>query len=238
MKHLVSLSGGKDSTAMLIRMLELGYQVDDIVFVDVRFNSKRGGELPEMYEYLDKIENYIGRKITRIRSEWTFEDHFFRVYQHGKRKGNIYGFPFVLGAWCNDRLKLKPIEDYKKQYGKDYTFYVGIAADEPKRLAKMTENERSLLAEWGWTEQDCLDYLESKGLANPLYKKFKRTGCWFCPKQRLDSLRIIRKDYPDLWAELLRLDKYSPVSFKPKYTVQQLDEKFEREEQKDVNEVV
>lgn len=43
MKHLVSLSGGKDSTAMLIRMLELGYQVDDIVFVDVRFNSKRGG---------------------------------------------------------------------------------------------------------------------------------------------------------------------------------------------------
>ena len=43
MKYLVSLSGGKDSTAMLIRMLELGYQVDDIVFVDVRFNSKRGG---------------------------------------------------------------------------------------------------------------------------------------------------------------------------------------------------
>lgn len=48
----------------------------------------------------------------------------------------------------------------------------------------------------------------------------------------------IEKDYPDLWAELLRLDKYSPVSFKPKYTVQQLDEKFEREEQKNVNEVV
>ena len=47
MKHLVSLSGGKDSTAMLIRMLELGYQVDDIVFVDVRFNSKWGGDFPK-----------------------------------------------------------------------------------------------------------------------------------------------------------------------------------------------
>lgn len=194
-----------------------------------------------MYAYIDKIEKHIGRKIKRISSqEWTYESHFYRKKKGGKYPGQIYGFPFaILGnGWCNDRLKLKPFADYKRNIEGEYTIYLGIAADEPKRLARMGVNERSLLAEWGWTEQDCLDYLESKGLANPLYEKFKRTGCWFCPKQRLDSLRIIRKDYPDLWAELLRLDKYSPVSFKPKYTVQQLDEKFEREEQKNVNEVV
>ena len=238
MKNIFSFSGGKDSTAMLIRALEIGFPIDEIVFIDVRFSDTLGGELPEMYEYIDKIEKYINRPIKRIRSEYVFNEYFFNTYKRGKREGTIYGFPHTLGGWCNSRLKEKPIIEYKKNIKENYTMFIGIAADEPKRLARMTENERSLLAEWGWTEQDCLDYLESKGLANPLYKKFKRTGCWFCPKQRLDSLRIIRKDYPDLWAELLRLDKYSPVSFKPKYTVQQLDEKFEREEQKDVNEVV
>ena len=107
--------------------------------------------------------------------------------------------------------------------------YLGIAADEPKRLARMGENERSLLAEWGWTEQDCLDYLKEKGLENPLYKKFSRTGCWFCPKQNLKSLKIIKNDYPGLWEQLLKLDKDSPVKFKPKYTVVDLDKKFKED---------
>lgn len=232
MKHIVSWSGGKDSTAMLIRMLELDYPIDEIVFIDVRFNENRGGELPEMYAYIDKIEKHIGRKIKRISNqEWTYKSHFYRKKKRGKYPGQIYGFPFaVLGnGWCNDRLKLKPFADYKRSIEGEYTIYLGIAADEPKRLARMGENERSLLAEWGWTEQDCLDYLKEKGLENPLYEKFSRTGCWFCPKQNLKSLKIIRNDYPDLWEQLLKLDKDSPVKFKPKYTVIDLDEKFKED---------
>lgn len=192
----------------------------------------RGGELPEMYAYIDKIEKHIGRKIKRISSqEWTYESHFYRKKKRGKYPGQIYGFPFaVLGnGWCNDRLKLKPFADYKRSIEGEYTIYLGIAADEPKRLARMGANERSLLAEWGWTEQDCLNYLKEKGLENPLYKKFSRTGCWFCPKQNLKSLKIIRNDYPDLWEQLLKLDKDSPVKFKPKYTVIDLDEKFKED---------
>ena len=189
--NVLSWSGGKDSTAMLIRALELGYQIDDIIFIDVRFNKDIGGELPEMYSYIDKVEKYIGRKATRLTSEWTFESHFYRQKKKGKFKGQIYGFPLITVAngWCNDRLKLKPIRDYKRQIG-EHTMFIGIAADEPKRLAKMNENERSLLSEWGWTEQDCLDYLKEKGLENPLYCKFKRTGCWFCPKQNKRSLKV------------------------------------------------
>lgn len=232
--NIVSFSGGKDSTAMLIRALELGYKIDEIIFIDVRFNDEIGGELPEMYDYIDKIEKYINRPITRIKSEWTFESHFFRKKKKGKYMGQIYGFPFIAigNGWCNDRLKLNPIRNYKrklKKEKKDYTMFLGIASDEPKRLAKLGKNERSLLAEWGWTEQDCLDYLKDKGMENPLYKKFKRTGCWFCPKQNQKSLKIIYDDYPELWNKLLELEPYSPVNFKPNKTVKELTDKFKDE---------
>ena len=225
-KHIVSWSGGKDSTAMLLRMIELDYKIDEIIFVDIRFNNEIGGELPEMYEYIDRVEKYINRPITRIKSEYTFKDYFYKEYEKGKRKGSIYGFPHTLGGWCNSRLKIKPINKYKREVG-DCLMYVGIATDEPKRLARMQKNEISPLAEWGWTEQDCLQYLKEKGLENPLYRKFKRTGCWFCPKQNKKSLEIVYRDYPKLWQMLLDMEKDSPVMFKPNTTLEQLTEEFE-----------
>ena len=56
MKHIVSLSGGKDSTAMLIKMIEMGMVIDDIVFINVMATPTMGAEFPEMYDYLDKLE--------------------------------------------------------------------------------------------------------------------------------------------------------------------------------------
>lgn len=229
--NVLSWSGGKDSTAMLIRALELGYQIDDIIFIDVCFNKNIGGELPEMYDYINKVEKYTGRKVTRLTSEWTFESHFYRQKKKGKFEGQIYGFPLITIAngWCNDRLKLKPIRDYKRKIG-EHTMFIGIAADEPKRLTKMKDNERSLLQEWGWTEKDCLDYLKEKGLENPLYRKFKRTGCWFCPKQNKKSLKIIYKDYPELWNKLLQLEKDSPIQFQPNNSIADLNNRFKEED--------
>ena len=64
-KHIVSFSGGKDSTAMLLMMLEKGLQIDDIVFTDT------GVEFPEMYEHIEKVEQYINRKVTRLKAEMT-----------------------------------------------------------------------------------------------------------------------------------------------------------------------
>ena len=80
------------------------------------------------------------------------------------------------------------------------------------------------------TEQDCVEFLKKRDMLNPLYQKFKRLGCWFCVKQSLDSLRILRKDYPDYWAMLLAWDKESPRTFKPKCTVAQLEQRFAMED--------
>ena len=61
-KHIVNFSGGKDSTAMLLRMLEENMQVDEIIFCNVKATQQIGGELPEMYDYVNKINNYIKQK--------------------------------------------------------------------------------------------------------------------------------------------------------------------------------
>lgn len=230
MKNIFSFSGGKDSTAMLIRALELGLKVDEIIFIDIRYSDEIGGELPEMYDYINKIETYINRPIKRIKSQYTFLDYFYKEYERGKREGTIYGFPHTLGGWCNSRLKIKPITEYKKGIKEEYTMFIGIAADEQNRLKRLKNNERSLLQDWGWTEKDCLDYLKEKGLENPLYRKFKRTGCWLCPKQNKKSLKIIYKDYPELWEKLLQLEKDSPVQFQPSNSIADLNNRFKEED--------
>ena len=80
--HVVSFSGGKDSTCMLLMMLGKGMQVDEILFCDT------GMEFPEMYEHLDKVEQYIGRKITRLKADKSFE---YWMFEHNKTRGKNKG---------------------------------------------------------------------------------------------------------------------------------------------------
>lgn len=233
MKHIVSYSGGKDSTAMLLKMIENNMPIDEILYCEVMATPTLGAEYPEMYEYLDRVDEYlmrsIGKKITRIKTNISFEEQFYTKKQKGKYKGKIYGFPWNLGAWCNSNLKLKSIKKYLKKQG-EYISYIGIAYDEPKRYERLEENEKAPLYEWKMTEADCLQYIKEKGLYNPLYDKLKRVGCWFCVKQSLDSLRVLRRDYPELWNILLKWQLDSEVIFRTDYSVQELEEKFKKEE--------
>lgn len=228
MKHIVSFSGGKDSSAMLIRMIEEGMRIDDIVFINVMATPEIGAEFPEMYEYIEKMEKYIHRKITVVPSVMSFDEGFHRKYQSGKRAGSIYGFPLTIGAWCNDRLKLRAIRQHYKSYG-PHIRYIGLAADETERIARLESFCRAPLAEWGMTESDCMEFLRERDMVNPLYQKFRRLGCWFCVKQNLDSLRVLRRDYPEYWKMLLDWDKESPRTFRPNCTVRDLEERFSKE---------
>lgn len=232
-KHIVSFSGGKDSMAMLLKMIENNMQIDEIVYCNIMATPTIGAEYPEMYEYLDKVDKYliktIGKKITRLESPISFEKQFYTVKQRGKYEGKIYGFPWNLGAWCNSKLKVQTLDQYLKKQG-EYISYIGIAYDEPKRFGRLAINERAPLYDWQMTEKDCLQYTKEKGLYNPLYDKFKRLGCWFCVKQGLDSLRILRHDYPEYWKMMLDWQKDSEVKFKPNYTIQQLEERFMQED--------
>ena len=194
MKHIVSFSGGKDSTAMLLMMLEKGMQVDQIIFADTTL------EFPEMYEYIDKIENYIGREIIRTKPKKSFDEWCYGKIVRGKRKGEIRGLPPVLyPCYWTRESKVNPMF----QYTKGNCVYFGIASDEYKRANPKPDITAVYpLVEWGVTEMECLDYLRNLDLANPLYLHVKRTGCWLCPKQNKRSLKHLYTFYPELWEKL------------------------------------
>ena len=110
--------------------------------------------------------------------------------------------------------------------------YIGIAADEPSRFHTLSETKRSPLVEYDWTESMCREWCKANDLLSPLYTTALRGGCWFCHNQGINQLRKLRKNYPELWALLLKWDKDSPVSFKGDgHTVHDFEKRFQMEEQ-------
>lgn len=111
--------------------------------------------------------------------------------------------------------------------------YLGIAADEPERIARHTKPGFKLpLVEMGWDEAYCRKLCEEHGLLSPIYTTATRGGCWFCHNQGVDQLRLLRKDYPDLWSLLLKWDTDSPTTFKADgHTVHDYDLRFRLEDE-------
>lgn len=243
--HVVSFSGGKDSTAMLLRMIEEGYPVDIILYCDT------GLEFPEMEDHIRKVEEYIGRKITRIKSEKDFmywaTEHKRRVRTDnipGIKPGQIikgYAYPAPVIRWCTKELKVNVVNRYLASLKKEYEIiqYIGIAADEPSR-------ERDLnypLIEWGMTEADCLKYCYDRGFNwGGLYDIWGRVSCWCCPLQSLEDLRKLKKYRPKLWERLKEMDriigeKCSPeihdkkVNFKYTTSLTDIERRFEVEDE-------
>ena len=137
-KHIVSFSGGKDSTAMLLKMIEDKMQIDEILFCDA------GCEFPDMLKHIDKVEKYIKRKITRI-----YPDHDFEYYlsKYKKKSGKFQhidglGWPGHTFRWCTGNLKTKIIDKYLKNKG-EYCSYLGIAFDEREIRKKASQANKS-----------------------------------------------------------------------------------------------
>ena len=228
MRHIVSFSGGKDSTAMLLKMIEENMQIDEIIFCDT------GVEFPAMYEHIRKVEKYIERTITILKSKYTFEYLMFEYEKtKGKNKGSKgYSWPDFRNRWCTRILKKQVVSQYLSKY-KEVTEYHGIALDEKERADKNNDGRmiKYPLIDWEMTEKDCLEYCYSKGFDwNGLYEKFDRVSCYLCPLQRLGELKVIYKDYPDLWQKMKELDfrsiKQFGRTFRSDYSIQELEERF------------
>ncbi|MEY8622029.1 phosphoadenosine phosphosulfate reductase family protein [Paraclostridium bifermentans] len=229
--YIASFSGGKDSIAMVLRLIEENKPLDRVAFIDTELEFGEQNNIIKICERKFK-ELKPGLEFDYIRPVKTFEEYFYTVKKKGKFKGQIYGWPFTAGfnSWCNDRLKQRPFRKYQKQFD-NVIIYLGIAADEPKRLKRLEGNRRAPLAEWGMTEKDCLKYIKEKGFWNPMYWKFERLGCYLCPKQNNKSLKVLRRRYPYLWEKMLRMDKDSPIPFRADgTTLQELEHRFKYEE--------
>ena len=167
----------------------------------------------------------------RERERETYEKCFYRRFQRGKKSGEIYGFPMQRGPWCNDRLKMAAL-DKVKNIGTGVIQYVGIASDEPERIARHTKPGILLpLVELGWDEAYCRKWCVEKDLLSPIYTTSARGGCWFCHNQGVEQLRLLRKNYPNLWDLLMKWDADSPVTFHADgRTVQDFEKRFKNED--------
>ena len=235
--RVLSLSYGKDSMACLGALEELQWPLDRIVTADVWATDTIPADLPPMVEFKDYADKVILERyeieVEHYKPTRTYEDRFYtvRTEKAKKRPGLIYGWPFpVTGAWCNSDLKMNAINKCRRSY-KGGIEYLGIAADEPNRFHNLTDTKLSPLVEIGWTESDCRAWCEREGLLSPIYTQATRGGCWFCHNQGVGQLRLLRKQYPDLWALLLRWDSDSPVTFHADgHTVHDFDERFQAED--------
>ena len=228
MKHIVSFSGGKDSTAMLLRMLEEKMPIDFILYCDT------GKDFPDMIEHIEKVKQYIKQKydkdITVLKSDKSFDYYMFEYEKtKGKNKGKKgYGWATMRCRWCTTLLKNKIINDFLKQFKEEgYIEYVGIAYDEPKRV----KDKEYPLVNWKMTEADCLQFCYDRGFNyNGLYEHFDRLSCWCCPLKSLKELKILYKFYPDLWQKLKDMDEKSYNQFRSDYSIKELEQKFKEED--------
>ena len=206
--YIASCSFGKDSIATILLALENNEQLDRVVFAEVMFDHERGisGEIPEHIEWIyntaiPKLEA-MNIKVDVVK-DWSDYIYWFHHIPNGKYKGKKEGF--LIGGKCklNSTCKVRPIRQYYKLFSEyNIVQYIGIAADEPERLARLKDNKISLLAKYNYTEAMAMAKCKEYDLVSPIYKTGTRGGCWFCPNRRIRTLADFKVNHPHLWEDL------------------------------------
>lgn len=208
-KHVLGLSGGKDSAALAVYMRDNHPELDiDYFFTDT------GKELPEVYEYLSMLEGYLGKQIHRINPERDFD---FWLMQHNNF------LPSPKARWCTIKMKLKPFEDWIKQFlddGYKVFSYVAIRSDEEYREGYQSRHENLVVhlpfKEVGIDKQAVTNILEHSGLGMPKYYGWRsRSGCTFCFFQRKIEWVGLMEKHPEAFEEAKKYEKTAVNSGSP-----------------------
>ena len=244
----VALSGGKDSSALLLLMIEKDMPIDAVIRADT------GMDFPEMEDHIGKLDELLYRErgihVTTLRHPHGFE---WMMFDEPKQKPSCLerrarlgippygnGWPGVKVRWCTGQLKThlmdKEVNRLKK--GKSALHCIGVAADEAHRC-KDDPHKRYPLVEWGITEAQALQICYDRGFDfGGLYEIYRRASCWCCPLQRIGELKKLRQHHPELWARLLDMDNRARAQFGPgplgqfkkDWSVARLEERFARED--------
>ncbi len=213
-RHIVSISGGKDSAALAIYLKERYPTIPaEYVFCDT------GSELPETYDYLQRLEALLGQPIARLSA----------LDRLGVRRkstrtpfdiwlNEVYGgfLPNPRSRWCTRALKIEPFEAY---VGQDSAFsYIGIRGDESRegyRASKppVISQRRNIIPVYPFKDdrlglQDIQQILRRAGIGFPDYYRWRsRSGCYFCFYQQLGEWQRLAKEHPDLYEKAKKYEK-------------------------------
>jgi len=219
-RHVLGLSGGKDSAALAI------YLKDNYPEIHERteyFFSDTGAELKEVYDFLDKMEAYLGKEIVRLSSGRTFE-HWLKIH-------NDY-LPSPRARWCTIMMKIKPFEQYVGD--DDVISYIGIRADENREgyISKKANIKAAFpFVEDGLVRDDVFNILESSVGIPEYYKWRSRSGCYFCFFQQRKEWLGLKQNHPELFEQAAKIEKEAGDGYTwvEGMTLHQLVEKAEKD---------
>lgn len=192
-RHILGLSGGKDSTALA---LYLKNKIDNIEY----FFCDTYKELPETYEYIEKLEILLGKNIIRLKNNRGF-DHWLDIYD-----GYL---PNPKSRWCTKKLKIEPLERF---IGDDNAIsYIGIRADENRVGYISTKpNIKPVFPflKHGLVKGDIIRIIEESGIGLPDYYSWRsRSGCFFCFFQRKIEWVNLHEKHPLLFEEAVKYEQ-------------------------------
>lgn len=208
-RHVLGLSGGRDSAALAVYMRQ-HHPTLDIEY----FFTDTGKELPEVTEFLARLEGFLGRKIQVLNPDRDFD---FWLAQY-----NNY-LPSPQSRWCTRQLKLKPFERWIRadlDTGTKITSYVAIRADEDYREGYSSTHENLSVSlpfrEAGVDKAGVLEILAASGLGLPRYYAWRsRSGCTFCFfQQKIEWVRLMEQ-HPDAFEEAKSYEKTAVASGSP-----------------------
>lgn len=200
-RHVLGISGGKDSAALAVYMRDHHPTIDiDYFFTDT------GEELPEVEMFLGKLEGYLGKPIIRLNPGRDFK-FWLRQFNHF--------LPSPQTRWCTRQLKLAPFEQWVKPWltaGDTVISYVAIRADEEHREGYSSKANNLIVKmpfrEAGIDKSAVIDILENSGIGYPKYYEWRsRSGCTFCFfQQKIEWVRL-RERHPDAYEQAKALEK-------------------------------
>ena len=200
-KHVLGLSGGRDSAALAVYMRQHHPELEiEYFFTDT------GKELPEVYEFLGRLEGFLGQEIRKLNPERDF-DFWLKQY-------NDF-LPSPHTRWCTRQLKLHPFERWLRPMLEDGTTvysYVAIRGDEEYRAGYASKHDNLVIKlpfkEAGIDKPGVLEILDGAGLGLPRYYEWRtRSGCTFCFfQQKIEWVRL-REQHPEAFEEAKAYEK-------------------------------
>ncbi len=200
-RHVLGLSGGRDSAALAVYMRQHHPELNiEYFFTDT------GKELPEVYEFLGRLEGFLGKPIERLNPDRDF-DFWLTQYKSF--------LPSPRTRWCTRQLKIRPFEQWLQpalDSGIKIISYVAIRSDEDYREGYTATNPnmsvRLPFREDGIDKDGVLEILEASGVGLPDYYRWRsRSGCTFCFfQQKIEWVRLM-EEHPDAFEDAKRYEK-------------------------------
>lgn len=194
-KHVVALSGGKDSTALALRLAEV--EPRDYEYI----GNFTGNELPELFAHLERLECLLGKPIKRVQAD---VDLYGLIERHQM-------IPNFRARFCTVELKIEPTIAYMQTLPPGSVLYVGLRADEEARQGIFGDDVtcKFPFREWNWKLMDVLNYLSDRGITIP-----RRTNCAVCYDQRIGEWWDLWRDYPALFADGVAVEQAHGHTFR------------------------